>query len=99
WVVQSRLADVATIVDENVNGVRVVRSFAAERQQLRQLYKAAQRVEWSYVRDVDIRSRWAPVIENLPRMGMALVLLYGVDMAVPRVPRLGGVRGLQSYLL
>ena len=34
WIIQSRLADVATIVDENVNGVRVVKSFAAEQQQL-----------------------------------------------------------------
>jgi ATP-binding cassette subfamily B protein len=29
WLIQSRLADVATVVDENVNGVRVVKSFAA----------------------------------------------------------------------
>ncbi len=28
WITQSRLAQVATIVDENVNGVRVVKSFA-----------------------------------------------------------------------
>ena len=30
WITQARLADVATIVDENVNGVRVVKSFAQE---------------------------------------------------------------------
>ena len=29
------------------------------------------------VRDADIRARWAPLIENLPRLGLALVLLYG----------------------
>jgi len=29
WIIQARLAEVATVVDENVNGVRVVRSFAA----------------------------------------------------------------------
>jgi ABC-type multidrug transport system, ATPase and permease components len=29
WLIQSRLADVATVVDENINGVRVVKSFAA----------------------------------------------------------------------
>ena len=28
--IQARLADVATVVDENINGVRVVKSFAAE---------------------------------------------------------------------
>ena len=41
WIIQARLADVATIVDENVNGVRVVKSFAAEEQQLRTLAGAA----------------------------------------------------------
>ena len=30
WVVQARTADVATIVEENVTGARVVKSFAAE---------------------------------------------------------------------
>ncbi len=30
WIIQARLADVATIVDENINGVRVVKSFVAE---------------------------------------------------------------------
>jgi ATP-binding cassette, subfamily B, bacterial len=37
WVVQARLAEVATIVEENVTGVRVVKSFAAEQRQIDQL--------------------------------------------------------------
>ena len=40
WIVQARTADVATLVDENVNGVRVVRSFAAEQREIRQLARA-----------------------------------------------------------
>ncbi|TML43945.1 MAG: ABC transporter ATP-binding protein [Actinobacteria bacterium] len=99
WVVQSRLAEVATIVDENVNGVRVVRSFAAERQQLRQLNRAARRVEWAYVRDVDIRARWAPVVENLPRLGMALILLYGGYLAVNRELTVGAIVAFNTYIL
>jgi len=99
WVVQSRLADVATIVDENVNGVRVVRSFAAERQQLRQLNRAARRVEWAYVRDVDIRARWAPIVENLPRLGMALVLLYGGYLAVNGEVTVGAIVAFNTYIL
>ena len=35
WLIQARLADVATVVDENITGVRVVKSFAAENDQLR----------------------------------------------------------------
>ena len=53
WLIQSRLAEVATVVDENVNGVRVVRGFAGEQQQLRQLASAAERVQWAYVKDAD----------------------------------------------
>jgi ATP-binding cassette subfamily B protein len=49
WIIQARLADVATIVDENVNGVRVVKSFAAEEQQVRSLAGAAERVQWGYI--------------------------------------------------
>ncbi|MGH9081574.1 MAG: ABC transporter transmembrane domain-containing protein, partial [Acidimicrobiales bacterium] len=43
WIIQARLAEVATIVDENVNGVRVVKSFAAEDRELKSLAKAADR--------------------------------------------------------
>ncbi len=77
WIVQSRVADVSTIVDENINGVRVVRSFAAERQQINELAKAATRLRWAGVRTVDARARHNPVIENLPRLGMLGVLVYG----------------------
>ena len=34
WLISARLAEVATIVDENINGVRVVKSFAAEPREL-----------------------------------------------------------------
>ena len=34
WLAQARLAEIATIVDESVSGVRVVKSFAAERRRL-----------------------------------------------------------------
>ncbi|MGH9208158.1 MAG: ABC transporter ATP-binding protein, partial [Acidimicrobiales bacterium] len=70
WIIQARLAEVATIVDENVNGVRVVKSFAAEQQQLRALSGAADRVQWGYVKDADLRARFTPVVQNLPQLGL-----------------------------
>ena len=45
WLIQARLADVATIVDENINGVRVVKSFVAEPRELRSLAQAAARTD------------------------------------------------------
>lgn len=77
WLIQSRLAEVATIVDENVNGVRVVKSFAAEGRQVNQLAAAADRVRWAYVKDADTRARFTPLVQNLTQLGMAFVVLFG----------------------
>jgi len=46
WITQARLAEVATIVDENVNGVRVVKSFAQEEAEIDRLADAAEGVAW-----------------------------------------------------
>ena len=77
FLIQARLAEVAAVVDENINGVRVVKSFAAERSQLSLLQKAATKVSWANVKDADLRARWTPLVQNLPRVGMAIVLLEG----------------------
>ena len=69
WIVQSRTADVATIVEENVTGARVVKSFAAEPQQLDALGLAARRLRWASILQVDVRARYAPLMEGLPRAG------------------------------
>ncbi len=82
WLIQSRLAEVATVVDENVNGVRVVRSFAAEQQQLGQLATAADRVQWGYIKDADLRARFAPLVQNLSQVGLVFVLLVGGWMVI-----------------
>ncbi len=99
WIIQSRLADVATIVDENVNGVRVVKSFAAEQQQLRALSGAAEKVQWSYIKDADLRARFSPVVQNLPQLGLALVLLFGGYMVIHGELSIGNILAFNAYLL
>jgi ATP-binding cassette, subfamily B, bacterial len=99
WLIQSRLADVATIVDENINGVRVVKSFAAEEQQLNSLAKAADKVQWGYVKDADLRAKWTPAIQNLPQAGLALVLLFGGYMVIHGHLGLGAILAFNGYLL
>ncbi len=99
WIIQSRLADVATIVDENVNGVRVVKSFAAEGEQLRTLAKAADKVQWGYVKDADLRARWTPAVQNLPQVGLALVLGFGGYMVIQGRLGIGAILAFNAYLL
>ncbi len=99
WIIQSRLADVATIVDENVNGVRVVKSFAAEEQQLRALSGAAERLQWGYIKDADLRARFTPLVQNLPQVGLALVLLVGGYMVIHGTLGIGAILAFNAYLL
>jgi len=99
WVVQSRTAEVATIVDENVNGARVVKSFAAEQRQLDQLAEAARRVQWASVRQINIRARYGPIIENLPSVGLGLVLLVGGYLVIHHELLLGRIVGFDLYVL
>lgn len=99
WLIQARLADVATVVDENINGVRVVKSFAAEDQQLQHLTGAAMRTEWANVKDADIRAKWSPLLENLPRLGQAIVLFYGGYLAINGQASIGDIIAFNAYVL
>jgi ATP-binding cassette subfamily B protein len=99
WLIQARLARVTTIVDENTQGVRVVKAFAAEPRQLNALAAAADKVRWAYRRDALIRSRWAPTLESLPRLGLALVLLIGGWMVIDGQTTVGTIVAFNSYVL
>jgi ATP-binding cassette subfamily B protein len=99
WMIQARLAQLATVVDENIQGVRIVKSFAAEGRQLRTLGETADRIRWAYIQDARIRSRWSPMLDNLPRLGLALVLLIGGIMVIDGGTTVGTIVAFNSYVL
>jgi ATP-binding cassette, subfamily B, bacterial len=99
WILQSRLADVATIVDENVNGVRVVKAFAQEEAEVNRLADAAERVAWGYVTDARIRGQWSPWVQNLPQLGLALVLAFGGAMVIHGHLHPGAILAFNAYLM
>jgi ATP-binding cassette subfamily B protein len=99
WLIQARLAEVATIVDENLHGVRVVKAFGAEPRQLRSLAKAAEAVEWAYVKDADLRARWSPVMQAVPQVGLALVLVFGGYLVVEGRLGVGAILAFSAYLV
>ena len=99
WMIQARLARLATVVDENIQGVRIVKAFAAEGRQLRTLAGTADRIRWAYLQDARIRSRWTPMLDNLPRLGLALVLLIGGLMVMDGRATVGTIVAFNSYVL
>jgi ATP-binding cassette, subfamily B, bacterial len=99
WLIQGRMAEVATVVDENVNGVRVVKAFAAEEREIGRLARAAQRLWWVNVTQNDARARYNPIIENLPRLSLALVLAYGGWLATDGTVSVGALIAFSQYVL
>ena len=99
WIVSSRQADVATIVEENVTGTRVVKSFAQEEAQLRLLARAAQRLRWAGVLQVDVRANYSPFLQNIPRLGLAVVLLYGGKLVLDGAVTIGTIIEFNAYVV
>ena len=99
WVTQARMADLATIVDENIGGAQIVRTFAQEHNQTRTLARAARRLRWAGTATADARARHAPIMEALPRLGMALVLLVGGLLAIDGSVAVGDIVAFNAYVL
>ncbi|MEM7140063.1 MAG: ABC transporter ATP-binding protein [Actinomycetota bacterium] len=99
WVMQARQADVATIVDENIQGTRVVKAFAQEKRQVQLLAEAARRLRWVGTEIADTRARFAPTMEVFPRLGLALVLLYGGLQAIDGDLQIGSLVAFSAYVV
>jgi ATP-binding cassette, subfamily B, bacterial len=99
WIVQGRQAEITTIVDENIQGVRVVKGFAAEGRELNKLAGAATRLRWANVKLNDVRAVWGPLTENLPRLGLAGVLMYGGVLAIDGDVTIGAIVAFNAYVV
>ena len=99
WLVQARSAEVATIVEENVAGTRLVKAFVAEQRQVRLLAAAATRLRWAGVRQVDIQAFWTPVLQSLPSLSLAFVLLYGGWLIIRHQVSIGSLVAFDAYVL
>lgn len=99
WIIQSRNAEVATATHESVNGVRVVKAFAAEARQVTEMARAAQRLRWANALQHNTRARYTPVIENLPRLAMAMVLLVGGHVIIGGSLSVGDLATFYLYIL
>ena len=77
WVMLARMADISTIVEEDVTGIRVVKSFAAEEAQIGLFDRAARRLRWVSIEQVNNQAKFAPLMQIIPQMSLAVILLFG----------------------
>lgn len=80
--VQAEQAELATVVEETVGGVRVVKGFGAERVQAAKLQKAANDIRTESIKAARIRAKFLPAMELLPQVGLIAVLWFGGNRVI-----------------
>jgi ABC-type multidrug transport system fused ATPase/permease subunit len=80
--VQQKMADVATVAEENIVGVHVVKSFAQEPQERKKFERRSDAVFEQSVLANRQRSIYVPVLSFVPLLAQAAVLLVGGWMVV-----------------
>jgi ABC-type multidrug transport system fused ATPase/permease subunit len=80
--VQQKMADVATVAEENIVGVHVVKSFAQEDAEQAKFERRSEQVFAQSVRANRQRAFYIPILSFLPLLGQAAILLVGGRMVV-----------------
>ena len=80
--VQAEQAELATVVEETVGGVRVVKGFGAERVQAAKLRTAADDIRTASIDAARIRAKYLPAIELMPQLGLIAVLWFGGNRVI-----------------
>jgi ATP-binding cassette, subfamily B, bacterial len=75
--IQEESAQLATVVDETVQGIRVVKGFGAEPAQKTRLRTEADDVFDAAMDASRVRATYLPAIELMPNVGLVAVLAYG----------------------
>jgi ABC-type multidrug transport system fused ATPase/permease subunit len=78
--VQQKMADVATVAEENIVGVHVVKAFAQEEEQQRKFERSSEEVFQLSVKANRQRAFYIPLLSFLPLLAQAAILLVGGRM-------------------
>ncbi len=87
--VQQKMADVATVAEENIVGVHVVKSFAQEEAEQRKFEERSEAVFRQSVAANRQRAIYVPALSFLPLLAQATVLIVGGRMAINNPDFLG----------
>jgi ATP-binding cassette subfamily B protein len=98
WDGQQREGELVQIVDEDVNGVRVVKAFAQEQRELDRVADAAKAVYGSQMRAVRLQSRYQPLLEAIPSFAQVAILALGGWLALHHEITLGTFLAFSTYV-
>jgi ATP-binding cassette subfamily B protein len=98
WDSQQKAGDVAGVVEGAVTGVRVVKGFGQEEQEVDRLEGASRILYAARVRAVRLMARFSPALGAIPALGLVGVLLLGGWLAIKGEISLGTFLAFASYL-
>ena len=99
WDAQQLAGEVATVVEESVTGVRIVKGFGQEQRQLDQLTDRSRGLFGSRLRLVRMQARLQSLLQTIPALGMVAVLALGGWLALDGQISLGVFLAFSSYML
>jgi ATP-binding cassette subfamily B protein len=98
WHAQQQVGEVAGIVDEAIGGVRVVKGFGQEEQEMRRMEAASEDLFGSRLRMIRFTARYNPALTAIPSLGLVGVLAFGGWLAIHGDVTLGTFLAFSSYL-
>jgi ABC-type multidrug transport system fused ATPase/permease subunit len=96
--VQQKLADVATVAEENIVGVHVVKAFAQEPQEEAKFRRRSEDVFRQTVLANRQRAFYVPLISFIPLLAQAAVLLVGARMVARGMLSIGSFVAFNVYV-
>ncbi len=96
--VQAEQAQLASVVEESVSGVRVIKGFGAEQVQFDKLRKEADDIFGETMKAAKIRSSFLPAIDVLPALGLVGVLGVGGHRVLNGQITIGDLVAFNVYL-
>jgi ATP-binding cassette, subfamily B, bacterial len=98
WDAQQQVGEVAGIVDEAIGGVRVVKGFGQEDQEMQRMEAASENLFGSRLRMIRFTARYNPALTAIPSLGLVGVLAFGGWLAIHGQVTLGTFLAFSSYL-
>ena len=96
--VQQRIAELTAEAEENISGVRVVKSFAREPRQLKRFRHSTSRVFDQSMIATRLEAKFNPLIAFLPQLGLAAVLIIAGESVINEHLKLGQFTEFYLYL-
>jgi ATP-binding cassette subfamily B protein len=96
---QEQTAELASVVEESVAGVRVVKGFGAEQVQEKRLAREADDVYDMAMRAAGVRATFLPAVELVPSLGQIFVLGYGGHLVLDGALSLGTLVMFNFYVI